>query len=223
MRLSILLGCFSGYRLLLIKHLLLPLYLLYRLFKLPLLFPYLSLPLPSLSAAVHLPPVILLLLLEPLELAPEPLALPLLGVPHRLPLPLHLYLALPPQLLDLPPLLQVHPVAVFLGLPRCRFLGRRLRLGEEGLSRQGLLLADLLEAVQARTRGEVLEEAGGVLARAEDCLRMDRKRRRLEMRVGRSHLRLVSLGLPSEGTLARCISCAEGFKGVDGGSTTPIV
>ena len=188
MRLSILLGCFSGYRLLLIEHLLLPLNLLYRLFELLLLFPDLSLPLPSLSAPVHLPPLILLLLLEPLQLAPEPLALPLLGVPHCLALPLYLHLPLPPQLLDLPPLLQVVPVAVFLGLPRCGFLGGRLRLGEQALGRQGFLLADLLETVQARTRGKVLEEAGLVLTRAEHCRGVDGKGRGLELRVGRTQL-----------------------------------
>jgi len=207
----------------LIEYLLLSLYLLDCLFKLLLLFPDLSLPLTSLSAPVHLPPMILLLFLDPLELAPEPVALPLLGVPHGLALPLYLHLPLPLELLDLPPLLQVLPVAVFLGLPLGGLLGGGLGLSEKVLGREGLLLADLLQTVQARTRRKVLEEAGFVLTRAEHCLGLHGQGRCLEMRVGWTQLRLVSLGLAREGTLARSIGCAEGLKGVYGGSTTPII
>ena len=206
-----------------IEYLLLSLYLLDCLFELLLLFPDLSLPLASLSAPIQLPPMILLLFLDPLELAPEPVALPLFGVPHGLALPLYLYLPLPLELLDLPPLLQVVPVAVFLGLPLSGLLRSGLGLSEKVLGRKGLLLADLLETVQARTRGKVLEEAGFVLTRAEHYLRLHGQGRSLEMRVGRTQLRLVSLGLACKGTLARSIGCAEGFKGVYGGSTTPII
>ena len=80
---------------LLIEYLLLSLNLLDCLFELLLLFPDLSLPLTSLSAPIQLPPMILFLFLDPLEFAPEPVALPLFGVPHRLTLPLYLYLSLP--------------------------------------------------------------------------------------------------------------------------------
>ena len=164
MRFPVLLGCFTRYHLFLFEYLFLPLNLLDGLFNLFLLFSYLSLPLTSSLSPLPFGPLIPLLLVDSLQLLPQPLFLPLLSIPHGLPLSLDLDVPEPPELLDLLPLPEVLPVALLLYLTLSLHPGRLLSLSHEGPRRFLLLLSHLTDAVHTRLSRQTLNEAGFVLA-----------------------------------------------------------